>query len=99
MKPFKDYALAQNYPNPFNPKTTIEYTLNDPGHVLIDIFNLNGQVVETLVDQPQTTGEHNVLWQPEGLASGLYFYRLHVGDPATDSGQRFSQTKKLLLQK
>jgi hypothetical protein len=94
-----EYALAQNYPNPFNPKTTIKYTLTDPGHVLLHVFNLNGQVVETLVDQPRTNGEHQIEWQPKGLASGLYFYRLQVGTASKGSGQRFSETKKLVLQK
>lgn len=85
------FSLNQNYPNPFNPTTTIKYNLKNSGHVLLTIYNLNGQVVETLVNRYQKTGEHKVVWQPKGLASGLYYYRLQAGE--------FSETKKFILLK
>ena len=99
MEISEDYALGQNYPNPFNPSTTIKYNLKKSGPVHLKIYNLNGQIIETLVDRYQKKGVHEIVWQPKGLASGLYFYRLQAGDPSTGSGQRFSETKKLLLQK
>ena len=101
------YALEQNYPNPFNPSTTVKYNLKNSGPVQIKIYNLNGQTIKTLVDGYQEKGAHEIVWQPKGLASGLYFCRLQVEDPSTGSplqntgqaGQRFSETKQLFLLK
>ena len=84
-------SLSQNYPNPFNPTTTIKYTLNKPSHVVLRIYNLAGQELETLVNSSQAEGEHKVVWQPNGLPSGVYFYRLQSGE--------FSEAKKTVLQK
>ena len=86
-----NYNLEQNYPNPFNPNTTIKYNLDKPNYVKLTIFNLKGQEIETIVNGFQTSGEYEINWQAEGLPSGIYFYRLQVGD--------FSETKKLVLQK
>ncbi len=83
--------LKQNYPNPFSPSTTIEYVLPKSGYITLKIFNLAGQEIETLVDEFKTEGKHQLEWQPKGLPSGLYFYKLQAGE--------FSVTKKLLLQK
>jgi len=87
----RNFVLFQNYPNPFNPSTRISYQLCQAGYVKLTIYNLAGQEVATLVDEDQTAGEHEVAWQPKGLPSGLYFYKLKVGG--------FSETKKLILQK
>ncbi len=81
------YVLAQNYPNPFNPTTTIEFTLPITEKVRIDIFNLNGELVNTLVQGIQQAGTHQVTWDGtnkagETVASGTYIYTLkseHVG--------------------
>lgn len=83
--------LAQNFPNPFNPATTIKYNLQKSGHVKLKIFNLVGQELETVVESFQAAGEHEITWQPNGVASGIYFYKLQVGGS--------SETKKLILQK
>jgi len=85
------FYLYPAYPNPFNPSTRISYQLGQAGHVKLTVYNLAGQEVATLVDEDQTAGEHEVTWQPEGLPSGLYFYKLKVGG--------FSEAKKLILQK
>lgn len=92
-------SLKQNYPNPFNPATTIRYNLNKSSNVILKIYNPTGQLLVTLVNSFQTEGEHEITWQPKGLPSGIYFYRLQADDPSTSSGQRFSETKKLILQK
>lgn len=84
-------GLFQNYPNPFNPLTTIKYNLRKPSAVILTIYNISGQELETLVNDFQTTGEHKITWQPKGLPSGIYFYRIQAGE--------FSETKKLFLQK
>jgi FlgD Ig-like domain len=87
-------ALAQNYPNPFNPTTTIAYSMAKASHVNLDIFDVRGLRVRTLVAQSVSAGNHTVNW--DGLdqtgnrvASGVYFYRLKT------SG--FQQTKKMVM--
>jgi hypothetical protein len=86
-----EYNLSQNYPNPFNPSTTIRYYLHKSSYILLKIYNLSGQEIETLVNGFQTKGEYEKTWQPKGLYSGIYFYRLQAGE--------FSKTEKLILQR
>jgi hypothetical protein len=69
--------LAQNIPNPFNPETSISYTLPTDGRVKLSIFNVKGQLIDTLVDAYQEAGSHSVLWNASDYSSGIYFYRLH----------------------
>ncbi len=88
------FQLFQNYPNPFNPQTTIEYSLAGSGRVLIEIYNILGQKVTTLVDNYHERGFYKVQWQGKdnsgrNIASGVYIYKIKSGD--------FAQTKKLLL--
>ncbi len=77
----ESFELSQNYPNPFNPSTTISYSLPRRSDVTIEIFNLLGQRVRTLVDESQSSGPHKVEWDgrdAEGktVSSGVYLYRL-----------------------
>ncbi|MEZ4386222.1 MAG: DUF4397 domain-containing protein [Candidatus Krumholzibacteriia bacterium] len=72
-------AAGQNYPNPFNPRTTISYALPREGAVRLQIFNVRGQLVRTLVDGVQSAGNHEVVFDGERLASGSYVYRLTAG--------------------
>ena len=83
------FFLDQNYPNPFNPTTTIKYGLPRDVKVTIEIYNLLGQKVVTLVDADQKAGYYDVKFEAMRFASGVYFYRISAGD--------FRQTKKLLL--
>jgi flagellar hook assembly protein FlgD len=83
------YSLEQNYPNPFNPATTIRYATPKAGYVKLEVYNLMGQKVATLVGGEQEAGYHDVRFDASNLASGLYFYRLQSGD--------FNQTRKLQL--
>jgi len=85
------FPLAQNYPNPFNPSTNIEFSLSEPAHVSLTIFNINGREVALLVDESMPQGSHSVRWNAQNLPSGIYFYRLSAGG--------FSQTRKMLLLK
>ena len=85
------FVLQQNFPNPFNPSTRIKYTLRKSNHIVLNIYNLSGQEVATLVNEFQPAGEYQITWQPKGLPSGLYFYKLQAGET--------SITKKLILQK
>ncbi len=68
--------LEQNYPNPFNPSTTLRYALSEAGQVQLDVFNIQGQHVVTLVNEIQSPGIHQVVWNAVHMASGLYLYRL-----------------------
>jgi hypothetical protein len=86
--------LGNNYPNPFNPETKINFSLKEDTHVRIDVFNIKGQLVETLIDSELTEGRHSVVWS--GLdnagrvsASGIYFYRMTTSD--------FQSTRKMML--
>jgi hypothetical protein len=77
-------TLAQNYPNPFNPRTTIAFNLQKAGRVKLQVYDLRGRLVRTLVDEPRGAGEHRVVWdgldrQGSGSAAGMYFYRLETG--------------------
>ena len=95
----KAFALAQNSPNPFNPSTTISYAIPEGANqlqVVLNVFNIRGQVVRTLVDQPQGPGTYNVNWDGADIhgarvASGVYFYRLKAGD--------FVSTRKMVVLK
>jgi hypothetical protein len=71
------FELAQNYPNPFNPSTTIRYTLASSGPVSLKVYNLLGQEIATLANGFQKAGIYQVEFNGKGIASGIYFYRLH----------------------
>lgn len=70
--------LAQNYPNPFNPSTTINYTLKNAGPVNIRVYNVTGRLVQELVNDRKSAGEHVVSFDASNLASGIYIYRLQA---------------------
>lgn len=87
-------SLSGNYPNPFNPSTTIRYSVKDPAPVRIEIYNLKGQLVKTLVNEHQNTGHYNVIWNGRdssgrSVGSGVYLYRMQAGD--------YSSTRKMML--
>lgn len=78
-----EFDLYQNYPNPFNPATTIRYDLPQNTDVRLDIYNILGQRVYTLVNAPQKAGRYEVRFDASSLASGVYFYRLMTGEFAS----------------
>jgi len=86
MTPNKDgtipsqYTLRSNYPNPFNASTVIEYSLPRITKLRIDVYNLAGQYVETLVEGRQEPGYYRLDWSPKNLSSGIYFYRISSED-------------------
>jgi len=73
-----DFVLHQNYPNPFNPATLIRYNLIQPADVRLSIYNVMGQMVETLTAGRQQAGAHSITWQAGDIASGVYFARLET---------------------
>lgn len=85
------YQLQQNYPNPFNPQTTISYQIPEKKFVELEIFNVLGEKVKTLVNKEQARGRYEVSFNASSLASGIYYYRISAGD--------FRQVKKMILLK
>ena len=88
--------LNNNYPNPFNPTTTISFSLKETGYVTIDIYNIRGQLVKTLVNGEFDDAHHEVVWDGKdnsgkNTGSGVYFYKMKAG--------KFAQTKKMILMK
>lgn len=85
------FRLRGNYPNPFNASTTINYSLPQPSDVRLDIYDILGRKVQTLWDGRQTAGEHSVIWDADGFASGAYFYKITAGE--------FERSEKMILLK
>ncbi|MCK4640308.1 MAG: T9SS type A sorting domain-containing protein [Candidatus Marinimicrobia bacterium] len=90
-----EFNLHQNYPNPFNPTTTISFELPKESFTEIRIYNLAGQLVQTLVNEVKPAGRHQITWDAGNLPSGIYFYQIKVENHA-GSG---IQTKKCVLLK
>ena len=91
-----EFALDVNYPNPFNPATNIQYHVPRSSHVEIEIFNITGQRVRTLVNASKAAGTYTVVWNGtnqsgERVSSGMYFYRMTAGD--------YVKTRKMILLK
>ncbi|MCX6149083.1 MAG: T9SS type A sorting domain-containing protein [Ignavibacteriales bacterium] len=91
------FYLFQNYPNPFNPTTTIEYVLPYNSRVKIEIFNMLGQLITTLIDKEESAGYKQVLWNANDLSSGIYIAQMKA--EAVEGGNKFSSIRKLMLLK
>ena len=72
----KDYALSPVYPNPFNPSATVRFDVPEVSRVELQVYDVTGKLVETLLDDKMTAGQHQYTWQPQELATGTYFLRL-----------------------
>jgi hypothetical protein len=88
--------LEGNYPNPFNPTTTIRFAVKEPGQIAINVYNLKGQLVKTLIDSNLKAGYHSIAWNGKdnsgkSVSSGVYLYRMQTNG--------FNQTRKMMLMK
>jgi len=86
-----EFALSGNYTNPFNVSTVINYELPVDSHVKLEVYNLLGRKVATLVNEQEETGYRSVVWDASEVSSGLYFYKLSAGD--------YTETKRMMLVK
>ena len=82
-------SLVQNYPNPFNAKTTISFELAQTANVSLEIFDILGRRIETLVNEELPAGNHHIIWDATNVSSGIYFYRLKA--------DAIEETKRMLL--
>ena len=87
----QSFEILQNYPNPFNSQTAIEYYLLDSEHVSLDIYDLLGRKIKTIIDEYQTQGVHRIVWDARSRSTGIYFYRIVIGD--------YAESKSMILLK
>jgi len=85
------YSLSQAYPNPFNPVTTLEFGVPVDGDVAIDIYNIQGRLIETLTDRYMEAGYHSVVWNADSHSSGMYFVQMRAS--------KYLKTQKIMLVK
>ncbi len=83
------YGLAQNYPNPFNPSTTIVYQVPEHAFVRLNVYDVLGREVATLVNEEVPAGEYALQWDASAMMTGVYYYRIQAGN--------YTETRKLLL--
>jgi hypothetical protein len=87
----KEYNLSQNYPNPFNPTTKIKFQIVKSGLVQLQIFDVLGRKISSLVNELLKPGDYEIEWNGTNFPSGIYFYQLKTN--------KFTQTKKMILMK
>jgi uncharacterized phage-like protein YoqJ len=87
----ENFELSQNYPNPFNPQTTIDFTVPGTSHIFLEVYDILGRKVATLVDDIKMIGKYSVTFDASNLPSGIYFYSLR--------GDNFQNTKRMVLLK
>jgi len=87
----KNFIMMQNYPNPFNPTTSIQYAISSRQFVLLKVYDVLGNEIETLVNEEKPAGTYEITWYAENLPSGVYFYQLNAGE--------YTAVKKMLLLK
>ncbi|HOZ01986.1 MAG TPA: FlgD immunoglobulin-like domain containing protein, partial [Candidatus Syntrophosphaera sp.] len=88
--------LKGNWPNPFNPSTSISFSVKEASPVIIEVYNLKGQLVRTLIKESKAAGNHRIVFDGrdnagQPLASGVYFYKMQAG--------KYSATRKMILMK
>ncbi|MEW5799514.1 MAG: glycosyl hydrolase family 18 protein [Bacteroidota bacterium] len=95
----KEFGLEQNFPNPFNPTTAIRYSIPFAAAVQLEVYNSAGQRVALLVNQTQSAGEYNALFDGASLSSGIYFYRLTAKNLEDAQAKPFVLTRRMIMMK
>lgn len=91
-KPYPaSFELFQNYPNPFNPTTTIQFRIHESNTVTLEVFDFLGRKISTLINEQKSVGLHAAIWDTNTASSGVYYYRIQVGD--------VSEVRKMILLK
>ena len=85
------YALESAYPNPFNPTTTLNFALPVKTNVILEVYDINGRIINELINTNMDAGYHSVIWNADNNASGVYFVKMVAGE--------FVNTQKLMLVK
>ena len=83
--------MKKPYPNPFNPKINFEFSLNFAQYIYFQIFNIKGELVETLIQKQLNSGNHSLFWNATNQSSGIYFIKIN--------SESFSQTEKIFYLK
>jgi hypothetical protein len=91
-----EFSLKQNYPNPFNPSTVISFNLPVDSKVTLNVYNVLGQKISTLINDNMPAGEQNITFDASALTSGIYFYQLEAN---SGNEKKFSSVKKMILTK
>ena len=73
----KEIEIDQNYPNPFNPSTQINYYLPNSSLVKINVYDINGNLIDQILDEYKNSGHHSITWMPKSLSSGIYFVEIN----------------------
>jgi len=94
--PEENNILVSNYPNPFNPDTNIAYSIKEACKITLEVYNIKGQLVKTLIDEVKEAGDYSISWNGKDntgkiTASGVYVYKMNAG--------KYSSTKKMILMK
>jgi hypothetical protein len=87
----KEFLLKQNFPNPFNPVTRIDFAVAKQSYIKINVYDLSGKLVKTLVDKQHSAGNYYVNFDSNGLSSGVYFYSMII------DGKLFKTSRMTLL--
>ena len=85
------FQLSQNFPNHFNPTTEISFSLEKTGYTTLIVYNVLGQLIDTLIDQEIAVGTYHITFEAKDLPFGIYFYQIRSGE--------FTQVKKMMLMK
>ncbi len=94
----KDFTLSQNYPNPFNPNTSIKFHLSKSAFVTINVYDILGRKIATLVNDYKTSGDYKTIFNASKFSSGVYFYQIELRKDKQNAVE-YSQTKKMILLK
>jgi hypothetical protein len=86
-----DYKLYENFPNPFNPSTVIRFSISKSENVMLNVYDVSGRKIKTLLNEVRSPGIHGVTFNAEGLPSGIYFYEIEAGN--------YKESRKMILLK